>query len=48
MNKPERIQEKEKKLIEAKWLTKDVIKHMTLENLKQYMFLVIILKIIFY
>ena len=38
--------EKEKKLIEVKWFTKDMKKHMILENSKQYVRLVMILKIV--
>ena len=46
MTELERIEEEEKTLAEAKWFTKDIIKHMILENLKQYTFLVIMLEII--
>ena len=38
--------EEEKNLIEVKWFTKDTMKPMILENLKQYMFLVMKLEII--
>ena len=37
---------KKKRLIEVKWFMKDLIKPMILENLKQYMFLVMKLEII--
>ena len=46
MSELERVKEEEKKLIEVKWFTKDAIKHMNLENLKQYAPLVMILEII--
>ena len=42
----EEIEEQEKKLMEVKWFTKDIIKPMILENLKQYVFLVMKLEII--
>ena len=42
----ERIEKEERKLIEAKCFTKDIIKPMISENSKQYLFLVIISKII--
>ena len=41
-----RIEEEEKKMIEVKWFTRDIIKPMILENLKQYAFLVMKLEII--
>ena len=46
MSELERVKEEEKKLIEVKWFIKDAIKHMNLENLKQYALLVMILEII--
>ena len=46
MSELERVKEEEKKLIEVKWFKKDAIKHMNLENLKQYALLVMILEII--
>ena len=42
----ERIEKKTKKLIEVKWFTKDTIKSMILENLKQYVVLVMKLEVI--
>ena len=42
----ERIEKEEQKLIEAKCFTKDITKPMISENSKQYLFLVIISKII--
>ena len=47
MNELETIEEEEKKtLIETKCFTKDLTKQMVLENFKQYVLLVIILKVI--
>ena len=42
----ERIEEEEKKLIGIKWFTKDKLKHIILENLRQYILLAMILKLI--
>ena len=43
---PKIIDEEKRKLIEAKWFTNDIIKPMILENLKQYVFLVMKLEIV--
>ena len=40
------MKKKKEKLIKVKWFIKDLMKSMILENLKQYMFLVMKLKII--
>ena len=45
MNKLESIKNKEKRLIDLKWLTEDIIKHIILQNLKQCVLLVKILEI---
>ena len=42
----EKIEEEEKKVDRSKMFTKDIIKPMILENLKQYVFLVMKLEII--
>ena len=46
INELEKIEKEEKKLIEVKCITKDIVKHMILENLKQYVLLVMLLEII--
>ena len=46
IDETERIEKEEKKLIEVRWFTKDIIKPMILENLKQFVFFVIKLEII--
>ena len=40
------MDEEKKKLMEVKWFTQEVIKRMILENLKQYVLLVISMEII--
>ena len=40
------IEEIEKELREAKLFLKDIIKHIILNNLRKYMFLIIILKMV--
>ena len=46
INELERTEKEERKLIEIKWFTKDIIERMSLENLKRYVLSAVILEVI--